>query len=100
MAKLRCWAIMSLDGYVADDDGAADKVVYSKTLEALSTARTRIELFVAPVLIGGGNPALARGSGCTWSCWTSASSATAWCTSDTVPPDRRPPKATVACRAR
>src|SRR6266498_1994467 len=72
MAKLIYSAITSLDGYIADEDGnfdwaapdeevhtfvdqrpvmqdfakiwqAADKVVYSRTLAAVSSARTRIE---------------------------------------------------------
>jgi hypothetical protein len=49
MAKLIYMAIASLDGYVADEEDfaqiwpAADKIVYSKTLETVSSARTRIE---------------------------------------------------------
>jgi dihydrofolate reductase len=66
MAKLICTALMSLDGYVADEHGdfdwapgqpdrpspaldyaklwrAAAKIVYSTTLATVSSARTRIE---------------------------------------------------------
>ena len=57
MAKLIHSAITSLDGYTADENGnfdwaapdeevfwqAADKVVYSTTLETVTSARTRIE---------------------------------------------------------
>ena len=41
MAKLRNAAIASLDGYVENE--AAEKVVYSRTLQTASSARTRIE---------------------------------------------------------
>jgi dihydrofolate reductase len=103
---------------------AADKVVYSRTLEAASTTRTRIErdfdpeavrhlkaaagrdftvggptlgahaitaglvdeyhLFVWPVVVGGKDSS-PTGSGFSSNCWTSAGSATAWCTSATAP---------------
>ena len=103
---------------------AAEKIVYSRTLETVSSARTRIErdfdpeavrqmkaaaaatsrvggaelaaqaieaglvdefqLFLAPVVVGGGKRALpARRPRWSSSCWTSAASATARCTSAT-----------------
>ena len=48
MARLIYSALMSLDGYIADAAGrfewaAPDKVVYSTTLQAPDTARTRVE---------------------------------------------------------
>ena len=104
---------------------AADKVVYSRTLQAAATTRTRIEpdfepqavrhlkaaaepdltvggptlgaqaitaglvdevhLFVWPVVVGGASPSSPTGSGFSSSCWTSAGSATAWCTCATAP---------------
>jgi len=51
-------AIASLDGYVADADGnfaviwrGADKVVYSRSLEAVASARTRIEREFDPAVV-------------------------------------------------
>jgi dihydrofolate reductase len=46
MARLIYSSVMSLDGYIADERGNFDwaaPVVYSRTLEKPSTARTRIE---------------------------------------------------------
>ena len=59
---------------------ASDKVVYSRTtLEAVSSARTRIEREFDPEAVP--SP---RTSACSWRCWTNAASATAWFTCDTA----------------
>ena len=102
---------------------AAEKIVYSTTLETVSSARTRIErdfdpdavrqlkaqrrditvggpdlaaqairaglvdecqLFLAPVVVGGGTRALPDRVRLSSSCWTNAVSPAAWCTSTTA----------------
>jgi dihydrofolate reductase len=110
---------------------AADKVVYSRTLEAVSTSKTRMErdfdpetvrrlkastgrdltvsgpdlathafraglvdecdLFLAPVVVGGGKRALPRASAWGSNCWTSDVSVTVWSTSATAPRAEGPP---------
>jgi dihydrofolate reductase len=68
---------------------AADKIVHSKTLETVSSTRTRIERDFDPEAVrqvkSAANSPSPTVSACSSSCWTSVVSATASFTSTTAP---------------